>query len=152
MRTPRTDIPGIVVNESNNRRSVYFSADVDRQFAVNNFPDHGDLLANAVRWAAGERMPLEVSGPGLIDCQLYEQPGRLVVHLVNLTNAGTWRAPVHELIPVGPVSARIRLPQGLSPRSVKLLVSDQTDPAAVRGGWLQVDIGSIPDHEVIVIE
>jgi hypothetical protein len=59
------------------------------------------LLANLVRWAAASRIPLEVRGAGLIDCHLYRQPGRVILHLVNLTNAGAWRSPVDELIPVG---------------------------------------------------
>jgi hypothetical protein len=36
-----------------------------------------------------------------------EQAG---VDLINLTNAGTWRAPVDALIPVGPLSVRVKLP------------------------------------------
>jgi hypothetical protein len=74
---------------------------LDRRFARDNLPDHGDLLANLIRWAAKDDIPLAVEGPGLVDCHLYRQPGRLILHLVNLTSAGTWRQPVHELIPIG---------------------------------------------------
>jgi hypothetical protein len=112
MRTPRTDIPGLVVNTFGKGRTIYFAADIDRRFAIDNLPDHGDLLGNAARFAAGDSQPLQVSGPGLLDCELYEQSGRLILHIVNLTSAGTWRAPVEELIAVGPVKARIRMPNG----------------------------------------
>lgn len=45
------------------------------------FPtDHARLLANIVRWAAGDSIPLSVDGTGLVDCHLYEQPGRLILH------------------------------------------------------------------------
>ena len=43
-------------------------------------------------WSAGRRatrFPLAVHGPGLVDCHLYRQHKRLILHLVNLTNAGT---------------------------------------------------------------
>ena len=32
-----------------------------------------------MRWAAGGDIPLAVEGPGLIDCHLYEQSGKLEV-------------------------------------------------------------------------
>ena len=92
MREPRTNIPGLILNESQRSRVVYLPADLDRRFAIDNLPDHGDLLANLVRWAAKGSLPLEVTGRGLIDCQLYQQPGRVILHLVNLTSAGTWRS------------------------------------------------------------
>jgi hypothetical protein len=64
---------------------VDMPADIDRRFAKDNLPDHARLLENLVRWAADGAIPLEVAGPGLIDCHLYRQPGRMILHLVNLT-------------------------------------------------------------------
>ena len=93
MRQPRTTIPGLVINESRPGRVVYLPADIDRRFAIDHLPDHGDLLANLVRWAARGNLPLEVRGRGLIDCELYRQPGRLILHLVNLTSAGPGGRP-----------------------------------------------------------
>ena len=89
MRQPKTNIPAVVLRDRGEARVAYLAADLDRRYGRDNLPDHGRLLANIVRWAAGDRIPLEVRGPGLIDCQLYRQPGRLILHLVNLTNAGT---------------------------------------------------------------
>jgi hypothetical protein len=154
MRTPRTDLPGVVVNEVGNSRVVYFAADIDRRFANDNFPDHGDLLANAVRWAARESVPLKVEGAGLVDCELYEQreKGRLILHVVNVTSAGTWRPPVHELIAVGPLSIRVKLPEGFAAKGVKLLVENAALKAANDDGWATVELKRVLDHEVIVIE
>ena len=78
-------------------------ADIDRQFARYNLPDHGNLLSNIIKWTLKDELPIVVSGPGLIDCSLYKQPGRMILHLVNLTSAATWRAPLEEYIPVGPI-------------------------------------------------
>jgi hypothetical protein len=156
MREPRTTIPGLVLNESQNCRIVYLPADIDRRFALDNLPDHGDLLANLVRWAARDNLPLEVAGRGLIDCELYQQPGRLILHLVNLTSAGTWRAPVHELIPIGPLQVKVCPPQGLQPKTLKLLVCEAfggADPGLHdENGWLRFEVKSILDHEVAVLE
>jgi hypothetical protein len=152
MREPRTSIPGLILNESDRGRIVYLPADIDRRFALDNLPDHGDLLANLVRWAARGNLPLEVTGRGLIDCELYEQPGRLILHVVNLTSAGTWRAPVHELIPVGPFKVKVRPPQGLQPKTLKMLVSQENRATTTQNGWVQFEIKSVLDHEVVVLE
>jgi Hypothetical glycosyl hydrolase 6 len=153
MRTPRTDIPGLLVREQNGARIAFLPADIDRRYQQGNIPDHGDLLANLVRWTAKASIPLEVQGPGLIDCHLYRQPGRLVMHLVNLTSAGTWRIPVEELIPVGPLTVRVKLPEGVSGKRLLLAVSGvSATPVISPGGWAQFEVKSILDHELAVLE
>lgn len=152
MRQPKTNIPGLVLRTGpQGGRVAFLPADLDRQYERFNLPDHGNLLANLVRWAAQDSIPLKVEGPGLVDCSLYRQPGRLVLHLVNLTSAGTWRAPLDELIPVGPLQVSIKLPAGVNGKSLRLLVSGQKLPAAVSKGWCQFEVRSVLDHEVVVI-
>jgi len=152
MRTPKTSIPALILNErSGQGRVAFLPADLDRRYARDNLPDHGDLLANLVRWTARYDLPLKVEGPGLIDCQLYSQPGRVIVHLVNLTNAGTWRGPVDELIPVGPLRLAVKLPDGVDGGDLRLLVSSRPQAATFQGGWSHFDIPSLLDHEVAVI-
>ena len=70
-------------------RIAPLAADIDRCYGRDNHPDHADLLANLVRWAARDDIPLAVDGPGLIGCYLYRQEGRAILHLVNFTSAGT---------------------------------------------------------------
>jgi hypothetical protein len=156
MRQPRTDIPGLIIRERQNTSGpvAYLPADIDRRYAIDNLPDHADLLANIVRWACADNLPLEVTGHGLIDCELYEQPGgRLILHVVNLTSAGTWRAPVDELIPIGPLDVRVRLPQAIAgAEAVRMLVGKAHAPAAVEGQSLRFRIDSVLDHELVVIE
>jgi hypothetical protein len=149
MRQPRTDIPGLVVNG----HVVYLPADVDRRFALANMPDHGDLLANIVRWAAGDTLPLDVRGPGLLNCEIYQQDRRrLILHIVNLTSAATWRAPVHELIPVGPLQIGVRWNKPAPPKVVRSLVAADETKSSVDAGWLRFNVPSVTDHEVIVVE
>ncbi len=151
MRTPKTEIPGLVLNAAGKSRVAYLPADIDRRYARDFLPDHADLLANIVRWAADGRIPLEVKGAGLVDCHLYRQSGRLVLHVVNLVSAGTWRSPIDELIPIGPLQIRVKLPGDVGGRSAQLLVSGAKGSAAVKDGWATFEIKSIPDHEVVVI-
>jgi hypothetical protein len=153
MRQPKTNIPGLIVNElPGGGRVAFFPADIDRRYALYNLPDHGNLLANAVRWAAKDTIPLKIDGPGLLNCELYEQGPRSILHIVNLTSAGTWRAPVEELVPVGPIVTRIRAANGKA-SGVKALVNEQdlkftNEP----GGWVGFEVKSVSDHEVIVVD
>ncbi len=155
MRTPSTNIPAITVREAGNARIVTFAADIDRRYALDHLPDHATLLANAVRWAARNSIPLDVKGPGLIDCELYTQsdPGRrLILHLVNLTNEAAWRAPADELIPIGPVEIRLKLPEGAKAHGIRCLVSGNNLEPVEQAGWISVVVEKMVDHEVLVVE
>jgi hypothetical protein len=87
----------------------------------------------------------------VIPGHLYTQPGRLVLHLVNLTNAGTWRAPVDELISVGPLRGRVKLPPDVRGKTLHLLVSGRKTAAAAAHGWTRFQLDSLLDHEVAVL-
>jgi hypothetical protein len=152
MREPATDIPGLILSRHGRSRVAYMPADVDRRYAREHLPDHGRLLANIVRWAADDRLPLTVEGAGLIDCHLYEQPGRRTLHLVNLTSEATWRAPLDELIRVGPFTVAVRLPSSMTKPVARLLVSNAKRAVRVEGGMGVIEIESILDHELVVLE
>jgi hypothetical protein len=153
LQNDHTDLPGLIVNErAGFGRVAYLAADLDRRYARNNMADFGRLLGNLLRWAARDDIPLSVEGEGLIDSHLYRQPGRAIVHLVNLTNANTWRGPVEELIPVGPLKIGVRLPADIRGRSLRLLVSGQKPALVTADGWTRFELSSILDQEVAVIE
>jgi hypothetical protein len=138
--------PVVVLRElTGGGRVVYLAGDIDRCFRRDNLPDHGDLLANLIRWAANGRIPLEVNGPGLVDCQIYRQPGRLIMHLVNLT--GTAQKPLHEIVPVGPHQVRVR-GRGI----VRSLVTSQAISTTYQDDWLVFELPRLEMHDVFVIE
>jgi len=152
MRESDSGIPGLVVSEAaGGGRVAYLAADLDRRYLRELMPDHANLLANLVRWASKDTIPLHVEGAGLMDCHLYQQQGHTILHLVNLTSAATWRAPIDELIPIGPLRVRIKLPQGVSGRTAKFLVSTAPAPVTVAGGWAELQVKTILDHEVILL-
>jgi hypothetical protein len=154
MEVERTDIPCLILSDParTGRRVAYLPADLDRRYARDYLPDHGRLLANVVRWAAAGRLPLQVKGAGLIDCHLYRQPGRLILHVLNLVSDGTWRSPVHELVPVGPFEIQVRLDAGVGGNAVRFLVASKTASTARQGGWCSFTLPRVLDHEVVVIE
>ncbi len=152
MRQPKTDIPALILREVRDRgRVAFLPADLDRRFTRDNLPDHGNLLSNLIRWIARDNIPLHVEGPGLIDCHLYRQADRVILHVVNLTNAGTWRAPVDELIPIGPLKVRVVLPKDIRARGARLLVSGNKHRLSIKDGWASFEIKSVLDHEVAVV-
>ena len=151
IREPESPEAALVLQEEGNARVAYSPASVDFCFGRYNLPDHGDLLANLVRWASKDTVPLKVDGKGLVDCHLYRQEGRLVLHMVNLTSAGTWRTPVHEFISVWPFQVEINLPEGVSGNAVKLLVAEQELSSSTDSGWVKFEVPSVSDHEVCVI-
>jgi hypothetical protein len=149
---PETDIPGLILsNLPGGSRVAFMPGDIDRQFGRYNLPDHGNLLANLVRWSSKGNIPLVAECKGLIDCNIYTQPDKVIVHVVNLTSAGTWRQPVDELIPIGPVKLRVKIPDGISGSNLKLLVSGTDGTVKRENGWCSFIINAVSDHEVAVI-
>jgi hypothetical protein len=152
MRVPKTDTPGLILNTMpGGSRVAFIPGDIDRQFGRYNLPDHGNLLANLIRWASRDNVPLVAECQGLIDCNLYTQHDKLIIHVVNLTSAGTWRQPVDEYIPIGPVKLRVKMPDWISGNNLKLLVSGTAGTAVREKGWCSFIISEIKDHEVAVI-
>jgi hypothetical protein len=151
LRDSKTDIAGLVLNKVGEARIAYLPADIDRRYVKNFLLDHGNLLANIVRWATAERSGFELHGPGLIDCHVYRQPGRMIVHLINLTNAGVSRAPLEEFVPVGPFKLGMTLAEDVLGRGVECLVSGAKPSISISQSWASVEIASILDHEVLVI-
>jgi hypothetical protein len=148
MRQPKTDIPGLVLKG----RVAFLPADIDRLYSRDRLPDHAALLANLVRWAAGDDIPLQLEGRGLFDCNLYMQPGRVIAHVVNVTATGRMPVTDDDLVPAGPLKFSVRLPAGVRGRSVRLLVADKNVAPVHASGWVRVVIPSILEHEVLIIE
>jgi hypothetical protein len=151
MREPKTDVAGLVLRERGSSRIAFLPADLDRRYARDNLPDHGNLLANIMRWACRDEFPFTVEGPGLVSCDLYEQPGRLILHILNLTSTAAWRAPMEELVPVGPFRIRIRPRPGVRGASVDLRVARQPARVTSTGGSVAFEIPLIHDHELGII-
>ena len=131
-------------------RAVYFAGDIDRCYGRALLPDHGILLANAVQWAANGTLPLALDGPGHIDCKLYRQDNRMIVHLVNLTGSNR-TGYLDEFVPVGPYTLTLDA-QDIKPKSAYMTVQKKKAPFKVQGGKVSVSIDQITDFEMLVIE
>ncbi|MCR8632037.1 alpha-amylase family protein [Paenibacillus radicis (ex Xue et al. 2023)] len=152
VRTPQTDIPVMLAGQhSSGGRLFYFAGDVDRCYGRTHLPDLGELLANAVKWAAADKLPLKVEGPGYLDCKLYRQENRLILHIVNLSGANQHPGYLEEYLPVGPITVSLKL-EGLQPSSVQLKVAGREAIPTLDDSWITVRVDSVADHELIIIE
>jgi hypothetical protein len=151
-RVPKTDVPQVYLRDLGRGRVVYFPWDIDRTFWEVLSVDHFKLLRNAALWAANEEQPIAVTGPGVLDVTFWRQKDSLAIHLVNLTNPMMMKGPVRELIPIGPQTVKLRLPEGTRAREVRLLAAGTTLPAERAGNFLTVTVPSILDHEVVAID
>jgi len=132
---------------------VFFAADVDRCCGRIHLPDHAQLLSNAVRWASGDDFPLKVDGPGTIDCKLYSQQNRLILHLVNLSAANQYPGYLEEILPVGPVTVTLSVNGFCPKKSVALRTVDKTEiPLEFDGKTVRFILEKLDDHEMLVIE
>ncbi len=151
-RTPPTGIPQVFLREVGAGRVVYFPWDIDRTFWEVLDVDHGRLLRNAVAWATREDPPVTVTGPGVLDVTVWRQKSSLTVHLVNLTNPMMMKGPIREFLPVGEQRVRVKLPVGIAVQRVHFLVGQGTAESRPAGGWLEVTVPSILDHEVVAVD
>jgi hypothetical protein len=152
VRDTETSIPGVLVRSAGTGRVVYFPWDIDRTFWEVMSPDHGMLLANAVRWAANEEQPLQVQGPGILDVALWKQHASVTAHLVNLSNPMMLKGPFREVLPVGPQKVRIKLPEGAKARGISFLVSGNKVEWRQRGEWVETVTPPIGMHEVVAVD
>ena len=152
MRTPRTDIPAILAGETaGGCRMVYFAGDVDRCYGRARITDHGDLLASAIRWAAREPSCLRVDGPGYLDCNLYAQENRLILHIINLTGCSQYPGYVEQYVPVGPLSIAVKMTD-FTPERVLLRVAGTELRPEIESGWAKIQLASLLHHELVVWE
>jgi Hypothetical glycosyl hydrolase 6/Beta-galactosidase trimerisation domain len=154
-RTGDSGLPLALLTEgkAGEGRRVFWPGNVAAFFMATNSPDYSRLLRNSVEWAFPGEQPAQVTGPGLIEMHPYRREGSLQVHLVNFTNPDAWRAPVHELLPVGEQLVRIRVPAGQSAASyARCLVSGRTLPVSESDGWAETTLPNLLDHEIVVFD
>ncbi len=150
-RVEKTDEPAVVLRETGAGRVAYFPGDVDRSFWRSGHQDLGRLLANTVRWAAGERLALEIAGPGLVDLFLWETEPGMALHLINYTNPALMKVPVTELFPLDAQQVRLRLSPGFQVKEVRLLAAGTVLPHRIEAGILRFEIPGVRDYEVAAI-
>ncbi len=142
--------PAVVLNEFGRGRCVYLSGRLDAMQCLQPDAAVETLFADAVRWAAGGEVPVEVKADGIVAVTLFRQPDRLVVHLVNHerdTKLATdaWRE-------IGNVRVRLAVPDGRRVTGVRRLWAGAAIEPRVDGRWLTVDLGALGEYEALAVD
>lgn len=146
----QTDQPVILCGETGyGGRMVYFAGDIDRCCGETSLPDHKALLAKAVRYAAGE-LPLTVQGPGYLDCRMYHQKDRFLLHILNLSAGDEMPSYLTEFLPVTGITVSLRTP--FCPRHVFSTVDKKDLPFSTNDGWTTIKIPCLSMQEFLIIE
>jgi hypothetical protein len=151
-RVGHTSTRELYLREVGRSRVVYIPWDLDRTFWEVMSVDHLRLLRNAIDWALNETPVVAVEGPGTLDVTAWRQRESMTVHLVNLTNPMMMKGPLREVIPVGPLRVRVRVPDDLRPAKAHLLTAGKTLQPEIADGIWSMTVPSVDVHEVIAIE
>ena len=153
MRQPHSDLPMITLRDhASGGKLIWLAADLDRCFARDRHPEHALIIANAARWAVGRQAAVTLEGTyGVISPSLYEQDGRYILHLNNRLITASVPGRQSELIPIGPVTVRLRLGLGETADVVQLRVAGEQVTATSKGQELVFTVPQVLDHEVAVI-
>ena len=145
------DEPAVVLRETGSSRLAWFSGDIERSYWLSG---HGDLLRlmhNTIRWLTHDEQVIQVDGEGLVEMFCWETSPGYAVHLLNYTNPNAHHGWMQSVYPLGPQSVWMKLPAGLSVKSVELLRAGQNVPFAASSQMLHFTVPRIEDYEVAAI-
>jgi hypothetical protein len=113
-------------------------------------PVNQEELVEAVKWAAGQRMSLEVKAPLTVTAELMEQRQRVEL-LLHLLNYDAERTPS-----VVNIDVSLRLPQGKKVKNVSLLSPDGEASAALpvtaKDGRADFVVPRLETYDLLVIQ
>ncbi len=142
--------PAVIVRRFGKGRVVYLPGRLDAMQCARLDPGVQQLLVNAVRWAAGGRLPVEVKAQGRVGVSLFEQPNRRMVHLVNLEGDSLFRTDA--VTPLSPLRVGVTYPGAKPPNRVRRLWAGGDAPFSQTGGGLTLELDRLDLYEVIALE
>ncbi|GAB3030894.1 alpha-amylase family protein [Spirosoma pulveris] len=150
-RVAETDTRELYLRQVGKGRVAYIPGDLDRSFWQLLNVDHGQLLSNVINWALDEEPIAAVTGPGVMDVNVWRQANSMTVHLVNLTNPMMMKGPFRELIPVD-AQVSVQVPKGATVTGVTLLMSGQKPKFEIKNGKVSLSVPKVLDHEIVALD
>jgi hypothetical protein len=148
---PRTSEPAVVLRERGGSRLAYFPGDIERTMWRSGHTDLSRLLRNAIRWVAGEKPPVTVSGDGVVEPFAWETEAGFAVHLLNYTNPAMHRGWLREFYPIGGQRVRMSLPGDRRVERVQLLRAEADIAFQRTADGVEFIIPKVLDYEIAAI-
>ncbi|MCC6126843.1 MAG: hypothetical protein IT426_17910 [Pirellulales bacterium] len=149
-RAGEKDVPAIVAHAFGKGRVAYLPGRWDAIESERISPAIEQLFSNAVNWAAGGPLPLKLAAAAPIAPSLFEQPGRRILHLVNLNGDTLYRTDTIE--PVSEVDVEMALADGARPTRVHRLFDEAEIEFTRDGNRIRFRLGKIDHYEVVAVE
>jgi hypothetical protein len=156
----RDPIPAVVIGQQGKGRVVYMAAGFDAANYSYAYPYQRLVLAQAIRWAARDPVPVAVEAPMCVQGTVFRQKDaagqRLVVHLFNGINSasdhGQPEADVplrEEAVPVAGIKVRFR---DLKAKRIHLQPENVELKPVRLGEWTEVAVPPLAVHAMVVAE
>ena len=167
------NMPAIILNTYGEGTSIYFTGQLGRHYWRIGLPEYGLLIKNSITYLGGE-LPVKVDAPETLATEFFRQNERLIIHLLNHTYnqrilaIGTGKVkqplppyssteathPPRTVIPVSNVIIRVSLKELGSFTELKIFspLSGKVFSYEVRGDWLVINVPSVNEYEVVVVE
>jgi hypothetical protein len=135
--------------EGGGGRTVYFANQMGRAFKMVHAPILGDLIADAVRWAMGDTLPLRAAAPATLQLSLRRCASGLAVHCVNLTGGERY---MREIIPLHGCRIAVRSQTGEAIVQVRQVSTGAELPIEWDSDWAWVTVPQLGLYDVILFE
>jgi hypothetical protein len=142
-----TDIPLAIINKTGKGHTLYLPFSLSGLINEYKLGEHYQFLTNAVDMALGRDKFIEVTHVQGLQVTLFENQGRLLIHLVN----GVGRRPLATTTPLHHIEVRLRL-NGTQVKEVKQLISDQTLDSNADQEHVTITVPRLDVWECIMIQ
>ena len=151
-RKPPSDRPAVVLQQRGAARLAYLAGDMDATYWRLDNPDLGRQLVNTVRWLLDGKVPVSVTGEGLLEVTGWKTRPGYALHLVNYQGPNAFRGHMRKPVDLGPQVVRLMLPDAATIRAATLLRAG--GPVAFRQSGRRIDltVPSVGIHEVVALE
>jgi hypothetical protein len=145
--------PFLVAGRFGKGRTVYFAGDIGDRYWKHPLPEIRQLLANAVRWASRDALPVSVDAPETVEAVLTRQPSRnrVLLHLINCT--GEMANPISRILPVSNISVHLkRRWLGAEVKKVFSISSGKNVPFRSSGRDILVEVPVLDDYDALCFD
>jgi hypothetical protein len=151
-RTPPSDRPAVVLQQKAGGRHAYFAGDMDATYWRLDNPDIGQLLVNTIHWQLGDERPIGVTGEGMMEVIAWQTRPGFAIHLLNYNGPNAFRGHMRKLVPLGPQTVRVMVPEGARVRTARLLRAGTTVDMRRDGRAIEIIVPRVDLHEVVALE